>query len=143
MNLINDSRAKYSAQYGLNLRPLGLNAIQSAGTGSCVGSIGHSQAMAESGFIWHTNPNYPAASFPNNLCDAQGISAAAENVGVFSSGDELKDLQGIHALMMSESWSPGCVGNHICSILSAQYTQVGIGIYQSGGSTWLTEDFTG
>lgn len=135
VNMINQARA----QYGVT--GVVLNSRQSSGAGQCVGSQGHSQAMADSGSIWHYNSSYPAASFPNDICVSG--STAAENVGQCSQGNELEDLQCIHDLMMSEPYSPGCSGSHICNILSSDFGGVGIGIVQAGGSTYLTEDFVG
>jgi len=135
VNMINNDRA----QNGVSSK-LTLNGTQSYGTGSCVGSIGHSTAMAQSGSIWHEDSSYPAASFPNDICVR--FSTAGENVGAFP-GNELQALQSMNDEMMSEPHSPNCTGNHACNILSPNYTSVGIGIVVQGGQTWLTEDFTG
>lgn len=136
LNMLNSTRVQYGVQ------PLTLDLTQSSGTGSCVGSYGHSLAMQQSGYIWHDNPQYPQASFPNNICGyGSTVMSGAENVGMNSAGDELKELQYIHDLMMSEPHSPGCTGNHACNILNSQYRRVGIGIVYSGTTTWLTEDF--
>jgi uncharacterized protein YkwD len=142
--MINQSRSDYAGQYGLTRVPLMLDEHQSAGDSSCVGSVGHSKAMADSGTIWHQNSSYPAASFNNDIC--YSFTAAGENVGKWGSGDELKDLQSIHNLMMNEQHDPGyCSGvvNHACNIVSGQWQSVGIGIVEQGGQTWLTEDFIG
>jgi len=124
--------------------PLTLNLAQSNGTGSCVGSIGHSRTMQQSGYIWHTNPSYPQASFSTDICIA--FSLAGENVGQASSSNELSSLQELNQLMMSEQHSPqycAVAVNHACNILNPSFHQVGIGIVQdSKGGTWLTEDFT-
>jgi hypothetical protein len=142
LNVLNQDRQTWSAAQSLNLRPLTLNGAESDGSGGCPGSIGHSQAMAQSGTIWHYNPNYPAASFPNDIC--VHFSTAGENVGEWSSGNELQDLMNLDAAMMSEPHSAGCLGNHACNILGALYSSVGIGIFvDSRGTTWLTEDFIG
>ena len=136
LNIINSTRSQYG------LAPLALNLTQSNGTTSCAGSYGHSQAMAQSGYIWHTNTSYPAASFPNNVCVR--TSSAGENVGQYSSGNELTDLQQIHQLMMNEAHDAAtCASqiNHACNLLSSSFQQVGIGIYFDVNRTWLTEDF--
>jgi uncharacterized protein YkwD len=136
LNIINTTRA------GAGLPPFAINQTQSSGTSSCAGSYGHSKAMAASGSIWHSNPSYPAASFPENLCVP--TSAAGENVGQFNSGNELTDLQSMNSMMMSEPHDAAtCASgiNHACNILNASYHQVGIGIYYDGSHTWLTEDF--
>jgi uncharacterized protein YkwD len=136
VNLLNQDRA------GSGLAPLTLNATQSTGTGACAGSYGHSTAMAASGSIWHTNAAYPAASFPNNICVTW--SNVGENVGEWSSGNELTDLDDLNTTMMSEPHTPNCTGNHACNILSPSFRSVGIGLYVDGsGTTWLTEDFIG
>lgn len=138
VNIVNQDRARYG------IAPLTLNTTQSNGTGSCPGSYGHSVAMAQSGQIWHTNPNYPQASFPTNICIT--FNTAGENVGMSSSGNELQDLQTMDNLMMSENPNTpstcGTTVNHACNILNASYHQIGIGIYVSNNTTWLTEDFT-
>jgi uncharacterized protein YkwD len=136
LNIINSTRAQYG------LYPLVMNTTQSNGTSSCAGSYGHSKAMAQSGGIWHTNSSYPAASFPNNIC--VGTSSAGENVGQYSSGNELGDLQQIHNLMMNEAHDAATCStqiNHACNIMTTSFHQVGIGIYFDANRTWLTEDF--
>jgi uncharacterized protein YkwD len=125
------------------LPPYTLNMTQSSGTATCVGSYGHSVAMAQSGSIWHVNPSYPQASFPNNICISYSI--AGENVGMSQSGSETNDLQTINNLMMSEPHDASTCAttvNHACNILSTAFHQVGIGIYYANNTTWLTEDFT-
>lgn len=123
---------------------LTLNLTQTNGTGSCVGSLGHSTAMQQSGSIWHTNANYPAASFPNNICIA--YSRAGENVGEASYGNELTDMQQLDSMMMGEAHDAAtCAStvNHACNIINPTFHQVGIGVINVNGTTWLTEDFTG
>jgi uncharacterized protein YkwD len=132
LNILNSTRAQYG------VAPLTLNPTQSSGTSTCIGSYGHSVHMAQAGVISHDQFGYP----PNgDICS--WITPVGENVGEFSSGNELTDLQQINNLMMQEPHTPGCQGNHACNILYAQYQQVGIGIYYASGSTWLTEDFLG
>jgi hypothetical protein len=97
--------------------------------------------MQQSGTIWHINGSYPSASFPNDICVP--ATTGGENVGMADMGDELKDLKFMHSQMMSEPYTPGCQGTHVCNILSSQFKQVGIGIYYYLGKTWLTEDFVG
>lgn len=119
------------------MAPLTLDMTQSTGTSSCIGAYGHSLHMAQVGFISHDQ-------FPQDICGyGHTVFNGAENVGMDSSGDELHELHVIHDLMMTEPYSPGCSGNHVCNILSPYYTSVGIGIYYSGNTTWLTEDFIG
>ncbi len=145
VDIINQTRATYSQKYSLGLRSLSLNMTQSNGTSSCAGSMGHSQAMADSGQIWHQNASYPAASFPNNFC-VQSFQIG-ENVGVWPDANELTALQDIHDAMMNEPWQPGCTSDHACNILSSNYSQVGIGIVQgtwnNSPAYYLTEDFIG
>ncbi len=138
LNLINQTRAQNGAP------PLALSGVESSGSSSCPGAYGHSTAMAASGHIWHQDPGYPAQSFPNNFCVRTG--ALGQNVGEYSSGNELSDLQAMQNLMMSEPHDPATCAStvdHACNILSAGFNQIGIGIYVSGGATWLTEDFIG
>jgi hypothetical protein len=138
LSILNVTRA----QYGLD--PLTLDLTQSDGTGSCVGSIGHSQAMQQSGSIWHVNPSYPDASFPADICVA-GFGAA-ENVGEWPGGDEMAALIALNNLMMGEQHDPAYCAvydNHACNILNPSYSRVGIGIVYVGGATWMTEDFIG
>jgi uncharacterized protein YkwD len=142
LQIINNTRA----QYGLS--PYSLDLTQSNGTATCVGSIGHSEAMQQSGSIWHVNPAYPAASFTNNNCYYGGINSppVGQNVGVMSNGSEMNDLIGIHNLMMSEPHDAATCAtsiNHACALLSTTYHRVGLGILFVNGVTWLTEDFIG
>ena len=137
LNMINATRAQYGVQ------PLTLNMTQSLGTSTCPGSYGHSTAMAATGQIWHQNSNYPAASFPANICVA--YSSAGENVGEWGSSTELSEIQSIFDLMMSEQHDAAYCAtydNHACNIISSRFSRVGIGLYYSGsGTTWYTTDF--
>ena len=121
LNLINGSRA------GAGLSPLTLSAVQSAGTASCIGSYGHSVHMAQVGQISHDQ-------FPQDICIPW--SAAGENVGE-ASGSESAAIQTLHQGMMNE----GPSGGHYQNIMSTAFTTVGIGLYYSGNTLWLTEDF--
>lgn len=144
INLINQTRTVYSQQYGVSEPAVVLNLTQSMGTSSCAGSLGHSQAMAQSGQIWHVNASYPQASFPNNLCVR--FSTAGENVGAIGTGNELQDLKTMHSEMMNEPYSPSTCAqydDHACNIVNPNFRQAGVGIVVSGGQTWLTEDFVG
>lgn len=125
------------------LPKVSLKPVQSVGTSACVGSYGHSQAMARSGAIWHVNAQFPRASFPNSIC--VHFMHAGENVGESASGNVTGDLQALSNLMMSEPHSKSdCTSttNHACNILNPAFRHVGIGVYYSNGATWLTEDFT-
>jgi uncharacterized protein YkwD len=121
LNLINGSRAS------AGLPSYTFSAVQSAGTAGCVGSYGHSVHMAQVGQISHDQ-------FPQDICIPW--SAAGENVGE-ASGSESVAIQTLHRLMMSEG--PG--GGHYQNIMSTTFTTVGIGLYYTGGTLWLTEDF--
>jgi uncharacterized protein YkwD len=125
------------------LPKLTLKSAQSVGKASCVGSYGHSQAMARSGALWHANAQFPRASFPNSIC--VHFMHAGENVGESSSGNAPSDLKTLDTLMMGEPHDKNlCAStvNHACNILNPAFHQVGIGVYYSNGATWLTEDFT-
>jgi uncharacterized protein YkwD len=121
LNLINGSRASGG------LPPYTFSAVQSAGTASCVGSYGHSVHMAQLGQISHDQ-------FPQDICVPW--SAAGENVGE-EGGSESTAIETLHQLMMNEG--PG--GGHYQNIMSTTFTTVGIGLYYTGGTLWLTEDF--
>lgn len=139
LNMLNGIRDQY------NVAPLSLNQTQSAGTATCVGSIGHSQAMQKSGQIWHQNAAYPQASWPANMCVR--FSTAGENVGMAGTGNEHQDLETLLAQMMNEPHDAATCAtyiDHACNIINPRFTQVGIGlIYDSSHQTWLTEDFIG
>jgi hypothetical protein len=143
LNLINSTRAQYG------LPPYTLNMTQSDGiAGGCVGSVGHSIAMAGTGSIWHVapgdNPQQPTnpASFWNDVCVSGTYKG--ENVGENHSGDEYQDIVWIHQQMMSEQHDAAYCSyydNHACNILSSTFHQIGIGLYNDNGTTWLTTDF--
>jgi hypothetical protein len=136
LDLINATRAQN------NLGPLTLSLTQTTGTASCVGSYGHSQTMAATGSTWLTLPGYDSASFPNDIC--LHSSAPGENIGFEATGNELTDLQTMHADMMKQPHdSATCTGsgNSACNILAPDFNQVGIGIFQLNGGTYVTEDF--
>ena len=105
--------------------------------------------MANTGTIWHTDPNNPNGpnSFPNDIC-IPGV-AAGENVGSWSGASEDSELQSIHNLMMNgqgEQHDPQTCQqyvNHACNIVSTKYGSVGIGIVLVGDTVYLTEDFIG
>ena len=125
------------------LSPLTIKEHQSAGIGACVGSYGHSVAMARSNAIWHVNARYPRASFPKSICVP--FVHAGENVGESGSGNVHTDLRALNTLMMSEPHSRqtcATVVNHACNILDPAVRQVGIGVHYTTNATWLTEDFT-
>lgn len=137
LRMLNFERSRYRVPALAQVR------VQSTGRASCPGAYGHSTAMARSGFIWHINPHYPRASFPNNICVR--YTAVGENVGVASTGAVLQDLGTLDQEMMSEPHNRSiCAAavNHACNILSPSFHRVGIGIYVAQGYTWLTEDFT-
>jgi uncharacterized protein YkwD len=130
LNILNSDRA------GAGVAPLTLNTTETNGTGTCVGSYGHSVHMASLGAIGHDQ-------FPADICIP--YSMAGENVGQASYGNELTDLQQLDQSMMSEPHDPttcSTTGNHACNTINPGYHQVGIGIYYINNQTWLTEDFT-
>jgi uncharacterized protein YkwD len=83
--------------------------------------------MAQVGQISHDQ-------FPQDICIPW--SAAGENVGE-ASGSESAAIQTLHQGMMNE----GPSGGHYQNIMSTAFTTVGIGLYYSGNTLWLTEDF--
>jgi hypothetical protein len=138
LDLINATRAAN------NVGPLTLSLTQTRGTNSCVGSVGHSQAMSDTGGIWNTHQGYGTASFPNDIC--LHSLAPGENIGFEATGNELTDLQTMHQDMMQQAHdATTCAGagNSACNLVAPDFNQVGIGIYQSNGGTYVTEDFLG
>jgi hypothetical protein len=136
LDLINATRAAN------NIGPLTLSLTQTRGTNSCVGSVGHSQAMSETGGIWNTHQGYDSASFPHDICLHN--PSPGENIGYEVTGNELTDLQTMHQDMMQQAHdATTCAGagNSACNILAPDFNQVGIGIYQLNGGTYVTEDF--
>jgi Pro-kumamolisin, activation domain len=130
LNILNNDRAAAGSA------PLALNNTETNGTGTCVGSYGHSVHMASLGAISHDQ-------FPADICIA--YSMAGENVGQAGYGNELTDLQQLDQSMMSEphdATTCSTTGNHACNTINPGYHQVGIGIYYVNNQTWLTEDFT-
>ena len=137
LRIINRDRLRYG-------RPrLHLTSAQSLGNASCVGSYGHAEAMARSGAIWHVSARFRRASFPNSIC--VHFLHAGENVGESSDGNPMLDLRTLDTLMMAEPHGTtvcAATVNHACNLLNPKFRQVGIGVYSSNGTTWLTEDFT-
>ena len=101
----------------------------------------HSRHMAGIGMLAHDE-------FPTDICVAHTF--AAENIGM-ASGSPATTVLLLHREMMAEGPCPHrtCPGKeypghgHYVNLVNPAYTRVGIGIYASGGTTWLTEDFTG
>jgi hypothetical protein len=136
LDLINTTRAAN------NVGPVTLSLTQTRGTNSCVGAAGHSQAMSETNAIWNTHQGYDAASFPKDIC--LHSLAPGENIGFEATGNELTDLQTMHQDMMQQAHdTTTCAGagNSACNLVAPDFNQVGIGIYQTNGGTYVTEDF--
>lgn len=124
--LINQERA------GHGIAPLAIDIQESNGTTTCPGSYGHSVHMASTGQLAHDQ-------FPADIC-ASFFTTAGENIGE-SGGSVQSAVKGIFDQMIAEPYTPGCSSNHHCNIDQANYTRIGIGIYTSNGTTWITEDF--
>jgi hypothetical protein len=110
----------------VGLSPLTFSAVQSAGTASCVGSYGHSVHMAQVGQISHDQ-------FPQDICipwSRPGRMSARHRAAK-------APIQILHQDMMNE----GPSGGHYRNNMSTTFTTVGIGLYYTGGTLWLTEDF--
>lgn len=136
LRLLNRDRFRFG------LSSLRLSSIQSRGDDACAGAFGHSIAMAGSGFVWDANTSFPRTSFPANMCVR--YHRAGENVGEASSGNLALDIHIMNRIMMREPHDPiTCAGKvtHACNILSPAFHQVGIGVYVTHGTTWLTENF--
>jgi hypothetical protein len=93
----------------------------------------HSIHMMVEGHISHDE-------FPQDVCIPR--QGAGENVGICGPDRVIaSDLNCINNEMLSEPWSLGCSGNHVCNLRSPDYTTIGIGIEPDDGAVWLTEDF--
>lgn len=117
------------------IRPLALNKRLSL----C--SYGNSRYMASTGSV-------SQEQFPGDICVRH--ARAGENVAYWWTASPTTVLQ-IHRDMMSEGPCPhrGCPGNeyeyhgHYMNLVDPAYRSVGIGIYVTHGTTWVTEDFIG
>lgn len=109
--------------------------VQSHGVPSihCVGSEGHSRAMASTGRIWHVDRNHPHAGYPVDICIT--TSASAENVAIASGNNEWVALSQLEARIV------GARGKDRRRLLSKRFRHVGIGIMQRGNQYYVTEDF--
>ncbi|GAC1444329.1 MAG: hypothetical protein NVSMB52_03560 [Chloroflexota bacterium] len=130
LRIINGHRAEFG------LGPLSLNSEQS------VSSVAHSQAMAQSGTIWHVNPTYPSQSFPNNFV-VSGWRTIGENVGMAGGYGVRGGIDIIERQMWTEPHTAGCTGNHACDEIGQSFNSVGIGIFVNAQGVWLTADFVG
>ncbi len=136
LDLINATRAAN------NVGPVTLSLTQTRGTPTCVGAVGHSQAMGATGAIWNTHQGYDAASFPNDICVHS--LAPGENIGFEATGNELTDLQTVQQDMIQQPHDTATcagTGNSACNLVASDFNQVGIGIYRANGGTYVTEDF--
>ena len=123
LDLINASRG------AAGLPPYVFSLLQSSGSATCVGSLGHSIEMSKEGAISHDQ-------FTQDIC--LSFSSAGENVGYTSGVSENDGITETHVAMMNE----GPTGGHYQNIMSTSFTSVGIGLYvDSSGTLWLTEDF--
>lgn len=116
------------------IAPLTYDVTASLGTISCPGAYGHSVHMAMGGGVGHDQ-------FPRDVCGSH--TAAGENVGEGNLGSVRQDLQWIHSRMLAEPWKRGCLDNHHCTIDYPGFHRVGIGVYVTGTTVWVTEDFLG
>lgn len=119
--------------------PLLLDMTQTLGTARtvghrrCVGTRGHTRAMAKSGHIWHRKKRYPHASYPHNICQRGRYSA--ENVDV-ASGNEWVAVQTIeHHSMRARKQRD--------RLLSSHFTHIGLDLERRGPRVFVTEDFLG
>ena len=103
-------------------------------------SFGHSQHMASTNNLSHDQ-------FPSDVCVRH--TYAGENVGYCGLTSPNTVIM-IHKDMMSEGPCPhrGCPGNelenhgHYLNLVDPVYHSIGLGVYVSHGTTWVTEDFT-
>ncbi len=94
----------------------------------CDGAYLKSKDMAVNNYFSHTSPTYGS---PFDMMKSLGISysAAGENIAINTS------IKGAHDAFMNSS-------GHRANILNSGYGKLGLGIYQQGGSLYITEWFT-
>jgi len=122
-----------------HLPPLLLDMTQtrgSAATGGhrrCVGTRGHTRAMAKSGRTWHRNTRYPHASYPHDICRPGTRSAENDDA---ASGNEWAAVQTIEQHSMHSTTQRG-------RLLSRHFTHIGLDLERRGFRVFVTEDFLG
>lgn len=88
------------------------------------------------------NHNSSDGSTMTQRIQAAGIKATTwgENIGTASGYGLTGGIDANDNDMMAEPLQPG---NHRWNIMSAKYTQIGLGVIYINGQEWLTEDFIG
>ncbi len=133
LTLINGDRHAH------NRAPLLLDMTQTLGIAGapghrrCVGTRGHTRAMAKSGRVWHINRRYRHASYPHNIC-RRGMRSA-ENVYA-ASGNEWAAVQTIEQHSMQSRKQRN-------RLLSPHFTHIGLDLERRGLRVFVTEDFLG
>lgn len=133
--------------------PLVLDKPLSKGIG-CVGALGHSRAMADTGTIWHIAPDeqHAGASFDRDMQGCIGnATIEGQNVGAAFYGTRAQAVTAVFNEMMAEPHDTASCDtlyaehstNHACTILDKRYTRIGIGIARNEGNTFITMDFLG
>jgi len=110
--------------------------LGSAGTPGhrrCVGTRGHTRAMAKSGRIWHKDKHHPHASYPHDIC--RRGRHMAENVDA-ASGNEWAAVQTIEQHSMQARKQRD-------RLLSRHFTHIGLDLERRGLRVFVTEDFLG
>jgi len=131
--LINgDRQAHHRAPLLLDMTQT-LGSARTSGHRRCVGTRGHTRAMAKSGRIWHTNAHYPHAGYPHDIC-RRGMRSA-ENVDA-ASGNEWAAVQTIEQYSMQ-------VKKQRDRLLSPHFTHIGLDLQRRGFRVFVTEDFLG
>lgn len=138
LQLMNQERA------AIGVSPLTADSVQRLGSGACVGSRGHSKAMASVNQIFHQDVRFPTQSFPSNICGY--YSTAGENVAE-TYGTKYQALVQAHGLYMAEphdATTCRTTVNHACNILNPKFHTIGFWISKgSNGYYFSTEDFKG
>jgi uncharacterized YkwD family protein len=88
------------------------------------------QDMADNGYFDHNSPTYGS---PFDMMTKFGISyrTAGENIAKGSTG-----VDSLQTAFMNSS-------GHRANILGSSYTQIGIGIYKTGGMYYISQMFIG
>ena len=110
-----------------------LGSARTPGHRRCVGTRGHTRAMAKSGRTWHTNKRYRRASYPHDIC-RRGMHSA-ENVYA-ASGNEWAAVQTIEQHSMQAKKQRD-------RLLSTHFTHIGLDLERRGLRVFVTEDFLG
>jgi hypothetical protein len=99
----------------------------------CVGSRGHSKAMARSGRLWRRNRAFPRASFPHDIC---GASRHPGEVVTAASGTEWAALKRAATHLLSRGRSNAATRR----LLAGRFHRAGVGIAHRNRRYFITVD---